>query len=111
MFLRKFLPILKSNLCHRVGLAKLIFHVLCTNIVVFDKAPWESPARTNLFQKLKKELASSTYSQQLKLRTHPGPFQFMIEDVFGLMYLMMPSVGAQGNGHKSTCTKNLLSLC
>ena len=31
----------------------------------------------------------------------------MIEDVFGLMYLMMPSVGAQGNGHKSTCTKNL----
>ena len=38
----------------KVGLVKLIFHVLSTNIVVFDKAPWESPARTNLFQKVKK---------------------------------------------------------
>ena len=25
------------------------------------------------------------------LRTHPGPFQFMIESVFGLTYLMMSS--------------------
>ena len=31
----------------------------------------------------------------------------MIEGVFGLMYLMTPSVGAWGNGHKATCTKNL----
>ena len=38
----------------KVGLAKLFFYVLSTNIVVFDKAPWEYPARTNLFQKVKK---------------------------------------------------------
>ena len=55
--------IFKSNLCHRnevtekrkVRLAKLIFYILSTNVVVFDKAAWESPARTNLFQKVKKD--------------------------------------------------------
>ena len=31
----------------------------------------------------------------------------MIESVFRLTYLMTSSVGAQGNGHKTTCTKNL----
>ena len=57
------LPIFKSNLCHRnevikklkVGLDKLNFHVLSTNVVVFDKAPRKSPSRTNLLQKVKKE--------------------------------------------------------
>ena len=29
------------------------------------------------------------------------------EGVFGLMYLMTSSVGAQSNDHKTTCTKNL----
>ena len=36
-------------------MAELIFHVLSTNVVAFGKASWESPARTNLFQKVKKE--------------------------------------------------------
>ena len=38
---------------------------------------------------------------------HPGSFQFIIKSVFGLTYLMMPSVGDEGNDHKTTCTKNL----
>ena len=59
----KTLPIFKFNLSYRneviekrkVRLAKLIFHVFSTNVVVFNKAPRKSPARTNLFQKVKKE--------------------------------------------------------
>ena len=72
----KTLPIFKFNLSYRneviekrkVRLAKLIFHVFSTNVVVFNKAPRKSPARTNLFQKVKKEhfinhfLSPITYS-------------------------------------------------
>lgn len=40
----------------KVGLVEFYFHLFSKNIVVFDKAPWESPARTNLFKKSKKNI-------------------------------------------------------
>ena len=67
----KTLPIFKFDLCYRndviekwkVGLAKLIFHVLSTNVVVFNKAPQEIPGRTNLLQKVnKKHFVNSSFS-------------------------------------------------
>ena len=38
----------------KVGLVEFYFHLFSKNIVVFDKAPWESPALNNLFAQKKK---------------------------------------------------------
>ena len=40
----------------KVGLVEFYFHLFSKNIVVFDKAPWESPSLNNLFAQKKKSI-------------------------------------------------------
>ena len=99
----KTLPIFKFNLCYRneviekwkVGLAKLIFHALSTNVVVFNKASRESPARTNLFWKVKKEhFVNKSFSFLCLLAPGKIIFLSLITSFSQIIYLLVNNVKA-----------------
>ena len=99
----KTLPIFKFDLCYRndviekwkVGLAKLIFHVLSTNVVVFNKAPRKSPARTNLFWKVKKQhFVNKSFSLLCLLAPGKIIFLSLIRSFSQIIYLLVNNVKA-----------------